>query len=361
MSIEININGASVTVLDDNQLAIVNNKTRKTDNWLLQTFFPNKIAFPNKDAVPLDELDTTQALAPFVSPLVQAKPIVSQGSFEREYVKAPYLKPARSLTPDTVYDASLLSTLQDAGLIRSANGRMSEAERLRVAQISEFNRLRESIDNRKVLMGADILTTGSTVCVGDDHPAYLVDYKRAGALKFSPDNGWDTEAGKPVSDIENMIDRLITEGGSSPVIALMSSKVFANLIKNPEFKERIQRPQGANTPDIFAPRFNRTDRAMYRGDFDGIQFWTYDVAHRLNGVSKRFIDETGFYLVADTSGYQAQCMIKHMDAWGLALEYFDYTAVQKDPSIIKMISESSPLIVPSNPNGVCGGTGFVTT
>lgn len=359
MSITVNVQGQPLQLLDESQLAIVNNKTKPVDNWLLDTFFGRKVSFNGKDAVPLDELETSQPLAPFVSPMAQGKPIIAKGDFERKYVKSAYLKPAGIVTPDSVYDTSLLFMLREAGIISRSNGMLSKQEQLRVAQIGTFNHLRQSIANRKTLMAADILMTGKTICVGDDYPSYLVDFGRDAALNFTPTITWEKETATPITDIETMNDLLIEKGGSGATAAIMSSAVFNNLVKNKEFKERFREPLGANAPSQFAPQFNRSDMAQYRGELGGIQFWTYDLAHRLNGVSQRFIGAKGFYLVADTQGYQAQCEIKHLDAYGQALEFFDYQIVERDPSAIKLITESSPLIVPSNVNGVAGGTAFI--
>lgn len=115
----------------------------------------------------------------------------------------------------------------------------------------------------------------------------------------------------PVADIETMIGNLVDIGGQAPRMALMSSKVFNAMNKSAEFKERLQKPLGSTAPDIFAPRFTRNDIPQY-GDFDGVEFWTYDVTHKLMGMGQRFIPQTGFYLISDTSGYQAQCMLKHL-------------------------------------------------
>lgn len=188
----------------------------------------------------------------------------------------------------------------------------------------------------------------------------IKDFGRHANLTFNPIVKWDEVGATPVSDIETMIGNIVEYSGQAPKVALMSSKVFNAMNKNAEFKERLQKPLGQTAPDIFAPRFSRNDVPQYRGSFDGIDFWTYDVTHKLTGSASRFIPQTGFYLISDTGGYQAHCMIKHLEAYGQAMEYFDYQVVENDPSTVKLICESSPLIVPSNPNGVTGGDKFVS-
>lgn len=358
MSLVINIDGQPVELLGTNSLGLINDKTKTTDNFILNTFFGKQIGFANKDYVPLDELDTNVPLAPFVSPLAQSKPILAKGEFNRKIIKAPYLKPSLALTHSNTYDMALIATLKKIGVIGETLS-PSKADQLKIAQVAGFMRLREAIDNRKILMAVDILTTGKTLCIGDDYPAYEIDFGRDVSLKFAPTVKWNEPNATVVTDIEKMMEKLVDKGGKSGVAILSSSAVFTHAFKNEEFKERFVKPNGANAPYPFAPAFNRTDTAQYRGEIDGIKWYTYDVQHRLDGTPKRFIDRTGFYLIADTDGYTAQCEIKNFDAYGQALAYYDSQIAEKDPSGVKMISESSPLIVPSNPNGVAGGTGFI--
>ena len=358
MPLNITISNQPLELFTPNELAIVTKVLKPINTQVLDMFFPNKVAFNNRDDVPLEQLDTTEPLAPFVSPMAQGKPLVQNGSYKRDAVQAAYLKPAQAITPQNVFDLTLLARIRDAGIIGNVN-QMTLEEKLRVAQIAGFDYLHRSIVNRKVLMGIDILTTGKTVIIGDDMPKRLVDFGRHADLNFVPAVKWNEANATPVTDIETMDGLLADHGGVSASDALMSSKVFNALIKNKEFKERFVEPNGANAPSPFAPQFNKTEGMQYRGQLGSKRFWTFDETHKLSGTEKRYIDATGFYLIADRSGYQAQCMIQHLEANGSAMEFFDYQVVQSDPSAIKLITDSSPLLVPSNVNGVAGGTGFV--
>lgn len=358
MSLVISIENQPVELLSLDSLGLINDKTKKVDNFILSTFFGNQVGFANKDYVPLDSLDTSVPLAPFVSPMAQSKPIVTKGEFKRENIQAPYLKPSLTLTPQNVYDIALIGELRKIGVIGNSLS-ISRADQLKIAQVTGFMKLREAIDNRKILMATDILTKGKTVCVGDDYPAYEIDFKRDKALTFAPTVKWNEPNATPVTDIEKMLATLVDKGGMSAKVIVSSSAVFTHAYKNDEFKERFVKPNGANAPSPFTPMFNRTDTAQFRGEIDGVAWWTYDVMHTLNGTAQRFIDRTGFYLIADTNGFTAQCEIKNLEALGQPLPYYDSQIPLKDPSGLKMICESSPLILPSNPNGVAGGTGFI--
>lgn len=358
MPLNITISNQPLELFTPSELAIVTKVVKPINTQVLDMFFPNSAAFNNRDDVPLEQLDTTEPLAPFVSPMAQGKPLVQNGSYKRDAIQAAYLKPAVTITPQNVYDLALIARIREAGIISNTT-QLTLEEKLRVAQISGFDYLHRSIVNRKVSMAIDILTTGKTIIIGDDMPQRLVDFGRHTDLNFMPAIKWGQTGATPVTDIETMDGLLADHGGVSASDAVMSSKVFTALVKDPEFKERFVAPLGTNAPSPFIPQFNKTEGMQYRGELDGKRFWTFDETHKLSGTEKRYIDATGFYLIADRSGTQAHCMIQHLEADGAAMEFFDYQVVQSDPSAIKLITDSSPLLVPSNVNGVAGGTGFV--
>lgn len=358
MSLVINIENQPVELLNFDSLGMINDKTQKTDDFILRTFFKNQVGFEGKDFVPVGELDTSVPLAPFVSYTAQSKDISPKGNMDGDIIYAPYLKPSVTLTPKNVLDMALVAKLREIGIIANKSS-VSRADKFIIAQIEGFSWLRKSIDNRKILMAVDILTKGKTLCVGDDYPAYMVDFKRDNALTFTPTVKWNEPNATPVTDIEKMLKVLVDTSGESGKVILSSSAVFTHANDNDEFKERFVKPNGANEPSPFIPAFNRVDKVQYRGKIDDVEWWTYDVEHKLNGRAERFIDRTGFYLISDLNGFVAQCEIKNLEALGQPLPYYDSQILLKDPSGLKMISESSPLILPSNPNGVAGGTGFI--
>lgn len=360
MSISIEINGQRVKLLDNHQMTLFNNKTRQPDNFLIDTFFPNGVSFPNENRVALDELDTKHTLAPFVVPDAQSEAIELSGKYRRKIVEAPYMKPNRTITPKVVRDHALLGLMYDAGII-SRIDTMTKAEQWRVAQVATANMLITARDNRMKLMATDIIKTGRTRIVGDAHPAYTMDFGRNENLSFTPKTKWDQAGATPVTDIETMNQLLIDHDGTGAIAAITSSKCFSAMVSNEEFKERFVKAQapGGGDANPFPAQFNRADKAQFRGTLDGIAFWTYDAVHTLEGIPKRFIETHEFFLVSDMSGFNARCQIEHVDVDGQALDYYMYMVKQEDPSGVKMVLDSSPLLVPATPNGVVGGNNFL--
>ncbi|WP_347473534.1 hypothetical protein ABEF86_16105 (plasmid) [Acinetobacter thermotolerans] len=59
--------------------------------------------------------------------------------------------------------------LRDAGILSTGSQALSDQDKLILAQIETIQRNRNSIDNRKVLMAAEYLTTGQMVLESDKY------------------------------------------------------------------------------------------------------------------------------------------------------------------------------------------------
>lgn len=360
MSLEINVKGAKLQILDTAQLAIFHDRTKQLDDWLMQTFFPNKRGF-NDDRVELGELETSTPIAPLVAPSVQGRVLLEEARYDVQYVEPAYLKPSAMITPENVTNIALLTVMQEAGLIDSVSN-MSEQEKLRVAQVGKFLRNRQSIRNFNILMARDVLFNGKVTFQSKDFPELTVDYGRSDKMFFAPLIPWNQDDADPVADIESMLKTMADEAGVSPEIALMSSKVFNAMSTNQNFKDRFtsKTTSGTDVVNPFTPQFDKVVKPTFRGELDGIQFWTWDATFKnAKNIVERYVGQGSFRLIADTAGFQCQCALQNFDVLGEPLEAYDYIVPSQDPPGMKLITESSPLMVPSMVNGVIGGDDFV--
>lgn len=352
------VSGAPLELLDVGELAMMHRAYKPVDTWLIDTFFPQRKAFNRKD-VPIAELDIKSDIAPLVSPDFAGKGFDPTTAIQVDFVLPAYLKPKNQVKPQESFDIALLARLRDAGVISTGSNQLSLQEQYMLAQMEVMKRNRDSIDNFKVLMAAEYLTTGTITLESALYKKNVVSYGRDSALTFTPATPWDQTGATPVTDIETMIQIMIDNFGGSPVKILTTNKVWSALSKNAEFKERFVSPYaGINVP--YNPTLNVSDGAQFKGRIDTIEIWTYDAMYRTKAGTQRLIPEDFFALVADTQGFITQCRIENIEANGMASDYFDSQWLEKDPSAIHLMSESAPLIVPSNKNGVCGGTGFIS-
>lgn len=357
MSQTFTFQNAPVELLDVPQLVLLTDTTQKVDTWLMDRFFPQRASFNDK-VVPVGELNTATPLAPFVTPSAGARPIKVGESGEVRFVKPAYLKPMMTVTPATLQNSALVTQLRKTGVIATGSNRLSDADLLLIDQVQKALYLRQSIENRKLLIARDVLLYGKTTFESDDFPMYEVDYRRHAACNFAPITKWGQVGAKPMDDIQAMIDLSVEHGGTSPSMILTSSKVFNVLQQDAGFKAKfIALYAGISVP--LTPSFDQKDKAQLRGVIDNIEIWTYDVGHNMDGVAGRFIPEDFFGMISDTNGWIAHCAIQNLEAFGQALEFFLTQDQKKNPSTIEILAESSPLAIPNNKNGLVGGRGFV--
>jgi hypothetical protein len=352
------INNAPLELLGVDELALIHSNYAPMDTWLLDKLFPRRKSFTT-NTVPIAELETESDIAPLVAPQIPGKPFDRTTAIQVQHLNPAYLKPKNQITPATAWDTALLARLRDSNIISTGSNQLSTSEQYVIAQIETMKRNHDAIDNRKILMAAELVTTGQIILESDDYTKNVVSYGRDASLAFTPANAWDQVGATPVEDIDTMAQRMLDEDGGEAKMILTTGKVWSVLEKNADFKAKFVAPYaGISVP--YRPELNASRSAKFKGYLGDIEIWTYDATYKNKGQTKRFIPQDYFALIADNNGYVTQCKIENIHANGLALEYFDRQWYEEDPSGIMLLTESAPLVVPSNKNGICGGTGFIT-
>lgn len=352
----IQFKGERIELLDRDKLLFVYDKSLKQDNWILNTFYKNKRSFADTDEVNFAELDNEAVLAPFVEAHAKARQIGTGGGYKSQLVPAAYLKPSRAITTKNVSDDFVVAILNQYGAISERSkkiGSYSNAEKLRICQTYNFMLNRKSIENRKVLMALDVLFNGFTEYSSDDFAYIKADFGRAANMTYPPAKLWSDATANVVKDFDAMLQRMFDEAGVQPSIILTTSQVFNAAVKNEKFKERFTKKDGTNTADnTLTSSLLRTQGATLKGTLDNMQWWTFDGMHNLKGTQQHYVPADHIYMIADTNGTQCQCQIKHLDVYGAALDFYDYTDSSKNPSVLEQICDSAPLLAPSMSNGV---------
>ncbi|MFU9812426.1 major capsid protein [Acinetobacter radioresistens] len=353
-----NIDGTPLELLDVGELALIHSNYRPMDTWLLDRLFPNRPLF-TRDDVPLAELSADHDLAPLVSPNQPGKPFETTQSAKVTHVKPAYYKPKNQVTAADTFEIALLERLRTAGIISTGNQQLSEQEKMVISQIAVMKRNHDAIDNSVLMMAIDLLKNGKYLLHSDDYEYNLVDYERDASLNYTPLVAWGQSGAKPVDDIRRMLERQLEADGGEAKMALMSGLVWQALWNDADFKKEFVTPYAGISVPV-APSFGVSQKPTLKGTFDGVEFWVYDATYRHKGKVNRFIEKDYFSLISDTNGSVAHCKIKNMTANGVAQQYFDRQWYCEDPSGIMLMTESAPLVVPSNKNGVVGGRGFIT-
>jgi Phage major capsid protein E len=356
MAQTLNFNNVPVSLLDISEVAILNNKRKNLDNFLLDTFFPRK-QINTTGNILLGDIETETPIAPFVAPCVEGRIIDSQGTAKVSSINPAYLKPRDVVTPCKTYEQNLFNMLSDSKVI-STN--MSLQDQLIFSQIYKQQRLRESIDNRIRLMAAELLTTGKMICRSDDYPEQIIDFGRDPTANFVPLLPWSSATATPLQDINNMMTLYSDLTTTSVKYVLTTSKVWNALVKHQDFNDAFVKPIIGFAQPLQQMLAGDPMVAQFRGYLPSttIPVWTYDASYTVKGIKKRLIPDTFFGLYGDTNGVQVTCPVEHFAAGGQPLQYFDFMWLDEGIGKLNITCESAPMLIPSNKNMFVGGTGF---
>lgn len=359
-----NIEGAEIETASFEELGAVYDHSKPVDTFFRDRYFSDEEYLNNEDKVPVGDIKTYIPLAPAVLPTAQGRVIKDKVELNVKYIPAPYFKPACIVEPSSKIKAKMLKLLQTMRVIatNAAGVPPTMQDEWEMAAAVSYWTIRESLSNRIALMCRDALLYGKVVVEGDDNAGVTVDFGRHEDLSFSPLIAWDQVGATPYQDVRKIVKSLVKHGKRRPVDALMSSRVFDVMTDDKEFNDKFTASKDSTATRVFDGSFGGEVKATLRGTVDGIEFWTYDAEfEKEDGTSELMMPEDGFWLISERANKLYFCMIKHRkNPAKLAMELMPYHVFSDDPSVDKFIADSSPLPVPINKNGACGGTGFIT-
>ncbi len=359
-----NIDDAQIETASFEELGAVYDHSKPVDEFFRNRYFSDETYLNNEDKVPVGDIKSYIPLAPAVVPTARGRVIKDKVELNVSYIPAPYFKPACVVEPSSKVDAKMKKLLQTMRVIatNAAGVPPTMQDEWEMAAAESYWIIRQSLSARIALMCRDALLYGKVVVEGDDNAGVTVDFGRHIDLTASPVTAWDQVGATPYADIRGMVKDLVKHGKRRPVDALMSSRVFDSITDNEAFNAKFTGSKDSAATRVFDGGFGGETEATLRGTLDGIEFWTYDAEFdKEDGTSELMLPEDGFWLVSERANKLYFCMIKHRkNPSKLAMELMPYHVFSDDPSVDKFIADSSPLPVPINKNGACGGTGFIT-
>ena len=349
-----------VNLIDDIDLALLNDSTPPQSNWLVDTFFPREVVTDEKELF-IGSLNLNNPIAPYVSPLVEGRPIKRNDSLTVRSVPFAYVKPKTALEPATVVDSAVLAQLRAGGM--TISGKMSTSDALMIAQTAEAALQRRAIDNRVALMAAEVLTTGKIIVVSDDQPKVEIDYGRDVLAAFTPAIAWTNVAtATPVVDFQTMQDKMFALTGSYSGKIVMRTAVWNALIKTDQFKAAFITPNNGIRNVLENTTFNTAEnQANLKMKLDnGAEIWTFDGFYTDAAGAKQYYLPAGYCgMVHSAVGLRAFGKIQDIEANFQGFKYYPKTWKNPDPSVLFLMTQSAPMVVPGHANMVVGGVGFV--
>ncbi len=331
---------------DTSTLAGVVRELDPFDPFILNMFFPVEINFETS-SIDFDLISDDMLLAPFVSPMVAGKANKSQGQELRKFRPA-YVKPKDVVDPERALRRAVGEAI--------GGGQLTGAQRIEaiIADILEKQNIK--IQRRKEWMAVQALLTGKVTVAGEDYPEVEVDFQRDAANTVVKAGGaaWDQlGTADPLQDIEDW--GVICEG---PIVKLVFSKTAWNLfVKFQNVKDLLDTRRGSDTKLETGPDAGKfwSFKGWLGAD---IECYVYSGWYKNDAGTKvdYMPDNTVIAGSSAIGGVRAHGAILDKEANYMAMALFPKMWSQEDPAVTYVMSQSAPLMVPSNPNASIGAT-----
>lgn len=325
-------------------------RTVKTRSQFWTKWFPTAITFTTEE-IYFDKVFTdSKALAPFVLPNVQGRMMGQTGYTARSFRPA-YVKPKNVVDPNM-----LIPRMAGEGFIDAA---LSPAQR-KDAQIASMLAMQKLlIENRLEWMAAKAMADGGVTIVGEDYPSTFVDFRRDASLTYVLAGAarWNQVGALPMADIKAARINVNNRSGARVTVLVFGQLAWDSFAARVDLKEMQNKNYGGQETRVtlISDGFEGQE---YMGSIQG-----YDGAGRIEAWvdTSKYKDENGaeqFYLEQNTvvgtsmavEGVQAFGAIKDLDANLQAMRMFPKVWRVDDPSAEYMMTQSSPLLIPKQPD-----------
>lgn len=330
-------------------LGVVRRTPVESSYWL-DNFFPGLLTFDTEEVM-FDLVRTYRRMAPFVSPVVQGRVMRTRG-FETRAFRPAYVKPKHVVDPNRMF-------VRNAG--EQITGSLSPAQRWNAAVAANLADERDSIRRRENWMAAQAIIHGSVTITGEDYPTQVVDFRRNAGLTdiLTGTARWGESAADPLADIKAMRTLSFKESGSVINRVTMGLDAFDLFYDDAKVQALLKTELGAipRTSDSTLSAMGSTDTPFeFRGILQGangqgrLEVYTYNEEYEdENYVTQPMM--SSYDVIGTGPGIQGvRCYgaIRDKRAGLQPLPLFPKMWDQEDPSLTYTMTQSAPLMVPSN-------------
>lgn len=333
------------------QLAMMLDALDRPSSFLLDTFFPTVLQFET-EMIDFDIIDEQKKLAPFVSPMVEAKPMKDRG-FKTNSFKPAYVKPKTAVDPTRPMK-------RRPG--EQYAGTMTPAMRRDAAIIDLMEDHRRMIIRRKEWMAAQALRTGKVIVEGEDYPAQEVDFGRDAELTVALTGGdrWGEVGVKVMDTIEAWATLVQDKSGAVSTDVVMDPETWKRARVDEDFLKMLDNRRQTDGNVQLGPIAvgGEGNKARYVGNVGDFDFWVYNDSYVDDaGDPQKFLAPNQLLLGGgDIQGVQAQGAVHDQKFGYAALEFAPKIIEIQDPAVEQVLTQSAPLVVPSRVNATFAAT-----
>lgn len=315
----------------------------RPSSFLLDLYFPQVETYDTEE-VAFDVINAARRLAPLVSPVVEGQ-IVQEVGRKVGSIKPAYVKPKTPLAPS---GALKRAAGEQIGGALSAMDR--QEARIALTMLDHI----QQITRRKEWMAASVLDTGTLTLSGDKFPTQSVDYGRNAALSVNllTTARWGESGVSPWDDLQAW-SLLVLQHGSVGAVDVTMDTLAWGLFKA-DAKVEKQLDYRHDVAARLNSRVHNNVGGIYQGSIGGLNFYTYAEFYvdDAGATQKMIPDYTVIMGGPGIEGVQAHGAILDEHAGLMPLEYFPSSWVPNDPPVRQFMTQSAPIIVPGNVNGM---------
>lgn len=319
---------------------------KRPETFLLKNFFPT-VVNEDSEEIHFDVEPDRRRLAPFVSPLVQGKPVEIQG-FSTKSFRPAYVKDRR------VFDSNRPLKRMIGERIA---GQLSPAQREMKLLQQEIMDQMWMLMRRKEVMACEALRTGKTTITGDGFPGVVVDFGRTASLtkQLASPNRWTDSNISPVDNIEAWAYEILEASGAAPTDVVLEFDAWKLFRADPKFKDAIDLRRGGDSTVEIGSMV--TKEAVYVGMLGNLRLWRYQDLYEdpVTAATTKLLPQYQVLLLSQyIEGRQHHGVIRDYEAGFQAAEFWPKSWVENDPSVRILLMQSAPLMVPFRPNASMG-------
>lgn len=315
--------------------------------YFLDTLFNAGTVNSQDEWIEFAKLGGQRKIAPLVLPFSQGKPIFSeaaeQGRFKPSYIKV----------KDAVHPNRVLRKRPEEALAGGATLSPQAREDAIVADILMAHR--DAVQVRLEWMAAEAALNGKITLEDDGYPVATVDFQRdpSHTIVLGAGSRWGENGVSILADLETWRKRVRQAkfGGVTNRITV-GPAAWDKIRKDEEIKKQMDLNYRNSVADLYTS-IMAGEEVEYVGQIaPGLPVYVYSgYYHDAAGNEVRFMDERDVLLSGPNfRGIRAFGAILDGDAGYQALSLFPKMWRENDPGVRQVMTQSSPLMVPLNPN-----------
>lgn len=333
----------TINIYSTHELTGVVRTLRPPQSFWLDLCFPRSKIF-DTESIDFDDVIRGRRMAPFVAPHVSGKVMTEEG-FTTKKFKPAYVKPKHVVDPTR-------TMTRMAG--ESIGGNMSPEERFMANVADLLNTQREMIWRRWEWMASQAAQFAAITVAGENYPTVTLDFGRSAALtkNLTGANRWDQGTAFPLDNLDAWQTELQRTSGYSATMLILGPNAWRTLYKRQDFRDLLDIRRATQTAFDISPGNGMP--AQYKGTLGAtLEVWVYsDIYEDDTGANVEMMNADDLLLLSPGGIEGVRCYGAIMDARNgyQPADIFQKMWEQEDPSVVYLMSQSAPLMVPMRPN-----------